>query len=493
MILLPDARSLAPAEQFGLRCLVDLARLIPVTGTAVPAVRLELSEAAPSRASVVDEIVAAHAVAGPDGTVSIPRALLGAVAAIVSADAEQRSDTFDAKGRVVSAANALVAADCAREPIVSHAAARLRESVAAVAAASGRPFAALAPWPAGHDWAALLTHDLDVVDWWLLPPILRAAELARAGRWGLLGRMVREFVRQVRHDPVTAGVRMLHDAEAAHDIPATWFIITEDPTFASRAAGDVTYRPDSPKMRALLGAIGRAGHAVGLHGSFATTTDADRLRRQRARLATLSGGKVPGVRQHFLRMRPGATQRAMSAAGFEYDATFGFFDRGGFRLGVADVVPAWSAETAAELPLDLVPLIWMDRTLSKYAGVQDPQAWVDDALALAGACRETDGAWCGLWHPNVTDALGFPGADAAWRRLVSELAAHRPWWATADELVRWRRLRRSLVANGVTDRGVPLLEGATLADTEVAVQLPGGRTAPAAVRPSRDALRTAHA
>ena len=74
--------------------------------------------------------------------------------------------------------------------------------------------------------------------------------------------------------------------------------------------------------------------------------DAGVWRQQRRTLARLAAAPVLGVRQHFLRMRPGANPAHMVAAGFEYDATWGFADRNGFRLGVADLVPAWDARRA---------------------------------------------------------------------------------------------------------------------------------------------------
>ena len=59
------------------------------------------------------------------------------------------------------------------------------------------------------------------------------------------------------------------------------------------------------------------------------------------------------------------------------------------------------------------PLIWMDRALSKYAGVEEAGRWIDDGLELARECKAVEGAWVGLWHPNTTEALGFPGAEPA--------------------------------------------------------------------------------
>src|SRR5262249_19000454 len=160
-----------------------------------------------------------------------------------------------------------------------------------------------------------------------------------------------------------------------------------------------------------------------------------RFREQRARLGEITRSVPVGVRQHYLRMVPGATQRAMADAGFRHDSTFGFSDRNGFRQGVADVLPMWNAADQAPIPIDELPFMWMDRALSKYRGIEVPDAWIDDALELAAACRAAEGVWCGIWHPNLTPALGFPGAPRAYERLVSELAPERPLFETTEVIV----------------------------------------------------------
>jgi hypothetical protein len=186
---------------------------------------------------------------------------------------------------------------------------------------------------------------------------------------------------------------------------------------------------------------------------------------QRRTLSRLTGSSVEGTRQHFLRMRPGRTQRHMVESGFEYDASWGFADRNGFRLGVADVVQAWDAERAAVMPLDVLPLMWMDRALSKYAGVEEPGRWIEDARELARECKAAEGVWVGLWHPNTMEALGFPGAEPAFVSLLQALADDRPYFATAHRIVQWRRFRRSVRATRV------------LADGRVALSTSSGQRA----------------
>jgi hypothetical protein len=175
-------------------------------------------------------------------------------------------------------------------------------------------------------------------------------------------------------------------------------------------------------------------------------------------------------------MHPGRTQRLMVEAGFEYDASWGFADRNGFRLGVADVIPAWDAEREVTMPLDLVPLVWMDRALSKYAGVEEAGRWIEDARALARECKAVEGAWVGLWHPNTMEALGFPGAEPAFVSLLQALADDRPYFASAHKLVQWRRFRRSVRAARVSADGRVVLRTVGGQRTVIAIEDEAGDT-----------------
>lgn len=455
MIHLPDVTALRPAERFALDLLVDQARLLPVRQASTQVVSLvvrddDLEVPAASLASVSAFDVA-------DGRVAIPRGLLRAVTAIASAEAEQRSDAIDRVGRVPGNVNETRRGGVDREPVVSLAACRLRE--AADRAAGQRPFTLLQPWPGGARWAVALSHDLDVVEWWPVFTGLRAMELVRKGEWKRLGEVVSALPRELARNPVASGLDRLIAFEQAAGVRATWFIICGAPSPRRFLRGDVTYRPHAPLVTRTLAALDAAGHEVGLHGSFATMDDGSAFRTERAHLARLADRDIAGVRQHFLRMRPGPTQRDMEAAGFTYDASFGFADGNGFRLGVADVVRSWDAARGASGTIDLVPLTWMDRALSKYRGVEDPELLVADALALADRCADVNGLWVGLWHPNLTRPLGYPGSEEAFHTLVTKLQARTPFIAPIGELVAWRQARRAAHALTLDPSGRPVWGG----------------------------------
>jgi len=374
------------------------------------------------------------------GKVLVAASALEAVARVVLAEAEANSSATDRHGRVPSEENEPVRAGVDRLPVISSLARRLRQAV--VAAAGSRRVRFVSPWPWGHRWAAAVTHDVDVLDWW---PVFSAARVLELVRKGEIARAVRVLAAATadRH-PVRGALRRILEIEREHSVISTWFFLHRRSTVAGFFRGDVSYQPEGSRSRDALASVGAGGHEIALHGSFATGSNSSDFTAEREALQQAIGGAVRGIRQHFLRMRPGHTQEYMSVAGFGYDASFGYPDRNGFRLGVADVVSARHTTDSAGPTLDLVPLVWMDRAQSKYQGIEDPQRWTEEALVLAERCRSVEGIWVGLWHPNLATALGFPDAVAAFERLVSGLAQEKPWFASVGDIVEWRRLRRSV-------------------------------------------------
>src|SRR5690349_21334558 len=124
----------------------------------------------------------------------------------------------------------------------------------------------------------------------------------------------------------------------------------------------------------------------------------------------------------------------------------------------------------------------MDRALSKYRGVEDPAAWSRDALELAATAREVGGLWVGLWHPNLTPALGFPDAPPAYGATIAGVLAEAPFVAPLDTLVQWRRARRAVRAAAIGADGSVELESAVAPPTpfQLRVEDADGRAAEAA-------------
>ena len=444
----PPDPPLDAAERHGLSVLLDLSRLV-TTQASLDVVELRIVGGGSLTLSTL--AAAGWGIRTADGVVELQRDVLRLATTLAGAVAEQASDAADRHGRVPHSENDAVRAGLERDPIVNRMAVQLRNAVAS--AAGARPVVLISPWPDGRRWAMAMTHDLDVVDLWPAFTGLRVAELLKKAEIARVAQVLSASASAAFGDPVLAAARNVLAAERTYGIRSTWFIITGTPTAATIRAGDITYRTDAPRSRRILEAIGDAGHEFALHGSFATLDHLHLFVDQRERLTVIAQRPIYGVRQHFIRMRPGKTHRGMAAAGFQYDSTFGFSDRNGFRIGLADVTPVWDNGAGRALAIDEVPFVWMDRALSKYRGEEDPRAWIDDALQLAATCREVEGVWCGIWHPNLAPALGYPGAPEEFRRLCEGLARHNPWSATLGEIVRWRRARRLVHATADSTAG----------------------------------------
>jgi peptidoglycan/xylan/chitin deacetylase (PgdA/CDA1 family) len=293
---------------------------------------------------------------------------------------------------------------------------------------------------------------VDVVAGWPAFALMRVGELVRRREMSRAAAVIAAITAHVGRNPVRLAVDELLTVEREQGVRSTWFFLTGTPSFATWRRGDITYAIESKAARGIVDAVREADGEVALHGSFDSLTEPETFERERRRLAAV-GGRVEGARQHFLRMRPGRTQAAMAGAGLLYDASYGFTDRNGFRLGVADVVPAWNDHEGREDHLELVPLVWMDRVLSKHQRMESPAALAVSAVESAEACRAVEGLWVGLWHPNMTAPLGFPGAAAAYRDIVERLCRTGPYVATLAEIAEWRRARRALRARRVGPDG----------------------------------------
>lgn len=445
MIRLDLGGSPTGAERWAFELLVDLSRLLPAHPSAPAGVQCSLIDAAPGELDFVPSA----------GTVRINRAALKRVVELAGARIEQHTTERDKHGRVPSGANPSVKAGTERDLPVQRLANALFEAVRLSSAA--QPLFRLVGWPEQKTWAAAFTHDLDVVTGWPLFAALRWIELFNKGELSRAGAAMRAGFSALGSDPVTAAIESILELEHSAGIRATWFVIAGEPTFTSWRRGDITYKLDSRTTRQILGRLMAAGHEIGLHSSFETRDHPELMARERARITRASGKAPVGVRQHFLRFDPATTTAGAEKAGFTYDATFGFADRTGFRLGVADIFPLWQDTAGTPMTLVEAPLIWMDRTHSKYRGEEDPDHWVDDALQLAEVCREAGGLWTGLWHPNVVPALGFPGALGALARLIQQMTSRGPHIAPLAELVAWRAARRGLRGRLNESGGVELV------------------------------------
>lgn len=200
-----------------------------------------------------------------------------------------------------------------------------------------------------------------------------------------------------------------------------------DPTYWVEALG--RYNPDAPAVRAVLDSLADGGWEVGLHGSYDSYRQPDRLAEEKRLLDRLVDAEVVGGRQHHLNLDVPATWRAHRAAGLRYDTSLGSAARVGFEHGYGPL-----------RPLDddflVFPTTVMDKALPDPGVAPDrARAVLADLLAEA---RENAAVMTVLWHPRTFDDGDFPGQAELYRWLVERAVDAGAWVGPPRDLAaRW--------------------------------------------------------
>ena len=157
-----------------------------------------------------------------DGQVQLPVWALHWIADLAGAGTEKAATAVDRFERTPATENPLVVSGLTRRPVVQEAAVSLR--VAIGTAAGQRPAYFLPPWPDGHRWAAAISHDVDVVDWWPAFTGLRLVELLSRGKIGLASRAMASPIGSSFGNPVWQGPEAVIISEAELWVRTPWLV-----------------------------------------------------------------------------------------------------------------------------------------------------------------------------------------------------------------------------------------------------------------------------
>jgi peptidoglycan/xylan/chitin deacetylase (PgdA/CDA1 family) len=370
------------------------------------------------------------------GSVAIPVDFLSSAFWFLSHWEEARSASRDAWGRF-----RYVDSVFARDPrfsmtIVDQYLALLCDLLHNALAAGDRRSCWLPRWPDAAPFAFCGTHDIDSLSKWHLRRALgevgRLRQTWRTSGLSGVAQRVCSVASQLIHDPNPYdNVLKLAEQERARGVTATYFFLA-----GRRHPHDARYdlsRDES--VGALIRQVEALGHEVGLHGSYTTFGDAQRLDEELRTLRQYAEKSV-GQRQHYLRFDSMLSWPAYAAVGIEYDSSMGFADQVGSRAGFSFPMFPYDVRRRAVYPFVEIPLLVMDATLHAYRRLEADMAWAAtrDVLQSVADCG---GCFTMLWHNASFDDLDMPGyGDIYWQAL--EWAQERgAWIAPLADVSRW--------------------------------------------------------
>ena len=280
--------------------------------------------------------------------------------------------------------------------------------------------------PDDHPFSLCLTHDVDRVYQTFQAPYdalrTRSIEPIRSMRaderpyWQFETVMALEESLGVRSSWYVLQEKRLFDALAPH----RWL----DPRAWVRFFG--RYDLGDPEIAEALCDLDRGGWEVGLHGSYESGEDLDRLRSESDRLEAVLGHPVRGGRQHYLRAAIPETWHHYRTLGLGYDASLGSRTTVGFG-GLYDVVRPFDDDFL------VFPLSVMDTVL--FGAARSTSAAWQTCRQLLGEARANGAVMTVCWHPRHFNEDRFPGFRSVYERLVRKALAMGAWVGPCG---RWR-------------------------------------------------------
>ncbi|MCK4822475.1 hypothetical protein KA005_42315 [bacterium] len=157
---------------------------------------------------------------------------------------------------------------------------------------------------------------------------------------------------------------------------------------------------------------------MGLHGSFYSATDEQRLSEEKATLENAVGTEVQKVRQHWLRYEEITTPQIHNKL-FKYDSTLGWNDRMGFRSGIAGRSRPYDHKNKRPFDYMITPQVIMDANIYDY-GVQHIERITKKAMDMLTGLRRHKNPYISIsWHQRVCNS------DYEWHELYEQILLHQ--------------------------------------------------------------------
>lgn len=185
------------------------------------------------------------------------------------------------------------------------------------------------------------------------------------------------------------------------------------------------YSIHDPDIVDIIRELDDNGWEVGLHGSYESYADRERLHHEKTTLESVLGHEVLGGRQHYLNLEVPETWKYQADADLAYDTSLGSSTTYGFQHGYGVQQP-FDDEFVA------FPLTIMENALP------DPKrnlefAWSECKRVLEEA-EENSAVMTILWHPNKFHEREYPNQRTLYQRIIEYAKELNAWVGPPGQL-----------------------------------------------------------
>lgn len=170
------------------------------------------------------------------------------------------------------------------------------------------------------------------------------------------------------------------------------------------------------EYRELISSI--ADHAdVGIHPSYASNTDFNKLKKEVLSLAQVLKRDITKSRQHFLKLEMPKTYQHLCDLDITDDYTMGFATQPGFRAGICSSFYFYNLHIENKTHLRIHPFAVMDATLNYYHNLA-PRQFPDIVYPIIDEIKKAGGTFISIWHNN---SLSEENEWSGWRRVYEDM------------------------------------------------------------------------
>lgn len=182
------------------------------------------------------------------------------------------------------------------------------------------------------------------------------------------------------------------------------------------------YSITDPRIVQLIHELDGGDWEIGLHGSYESYRDPERLRAEKLRLESILGRSVPGIRQHHLNLDVPETWKHHREIGLSYDTSLGSASEYGFEHG-------YGIRRPFDDSFVVFPLTIMELTLP----VSDFERASAECERLLAEANEHAAVMTALWHPRFFCA-DTPEYEPLYRQLIEQALEMDAWVGPPGEL-----------------------------------------------------------
>lgn len=156
---------------------------------------------------------------------------------------------------------------------------------------------------------------------------------------------------------------------------------------------------------------------VGIHPSFSSYLNSERLQKEVERLSSILNRDVTKSRQHFLRMTLPRSYQRLIELDIRDDYTMGYASQVGFRAGTASTFRFFDLESDTPTSLHVHPFAVMDGTLKDYLNVSISESY-NIITNVVDEVRKVNGTFIFLTH---NETLGGEKRWMGWPELYRKI------------------------------------------------------------------------